>query len=58
MRDKLIKFIATCNCKEVRRKWIIEMSQMEEIECSESQCDSCLIASECIPTMDSIQEYK
>ena len=52
MRQKLIKLIASCNNKEVRRKWIIEMSTMDEIECSEGQCTSCLIADECISTME------
>ena len=36
MRDRLIKLIASCNSKKVRRKWIIEMSNMNDIECSES----------------------
>lgn len=54
MRQKLIKLIASCNNKEVRRKWIIEMSTMNEIECSEGQCTSCLIADECISTMENI----
>ena len=35
MRQKLIKLIASCKNKEVRRKWIIEMSTMDEIDCSE-----------------------
>ena len=51
MREHLIKLIATCNNKEVRRKWIIELSNMEDIECSESQCDGCDIKEECIDTL-------
>lgn len=51
MREKLIKLIATCNNKDVRRNWIIEMSNMEDIECSESQCDGCIIREECLATL-------
>ena len=51
MRDRLIKLIASCNSKKVRRKWIIEMSNMNDIECSESQCDGCIIQKECLDTL-------
>lgn len=51
MREHLINLIATCNNKEVRRKWIIELSNMEDIECSESQCDGCIIRCECLDTL-------
>lgn len=51
MREKLIKLIATCNNKDVRRNWIIEMSNMEEVECSESMCDSCIIRDECLEVL-------
>lgn len=50
MREHLIKLIATCNNKEVRRKWIIELSN-SDIECSESQCDGCIIREECLDTL-------
>lgn len=50
-RERLIRLIATCNNKDVRRNWIIEMSNMEDIECSESMCDSCDIREECIATL-------
>lgn len=55
MKQKLIKLIASCNNEQVRRNWIIEMSNMEDIECSEGECYSCLIANECISTMESIE---
>ena len=48
MREKLIQIIARCNSKEVRQKWIMEMSDNTDIECSESQCTGCLIAEDCI----------
>lgn len=50
MREHLINLIATCNNKEVRRKWIIELSN-SDIECSESQCDGCIIRNECLDTL-------
>lgn len=50
MREHLIRLIATCNNKDVRRNWIIELSN-SDIECSESQCDGCIIREECIDTL-------
>ena len=52
MRQKLINTIASCNNKQVRRQWIIELSNMEDIECTESQCTSCIIADECASAME------
>ncbi|MEG1494684.1 MAG: hypothetical protein RR406_00070 [Bacilli bacterium] len=51
-RDRLIDLIAACTDKDTKRQWIIQMSNMNDIECSESQCDNCLIAKDCIATME------
>ncbi len=49
-RERLINLIHACNDKAVKKQWIIELSNTD-IECSESQCDSCPIAVECIDTL-------
>lgn len=52
MKEKLINIIARCNDPKVKRDWIIEMSNKTNIECSESECDGCIIATECIETFN------
>lgn len=48
MREKLINIIARCNSQEVREKWIIQMATETDVECSESQCDGCIIQQDCL----------
>lgn len=57
-RERLINLIHACNDKAVKKQWIIELSNMNNIECSESQCDSCPIAVDCISTLQDGYEYK
>ena len=54
-REKLINIIAMCGNKDVRRNWIIELSE-SEIECTESQCEGCPIACECIEILSEKKE--
>lgn len=53
-RENLINIIARCNHKDTRLKWIEELSLTTDIECSESQCDNCIIAEECIEVNEKI----
>lgn len=57
-RERLINLIHACNDKAVKKQWIIELSNTD-IECSESQCDSCPIAVECIDILmpKELKEY-
>lgn len=50
-RERLINLIHACNDERVRADWIIELSNMDDIECSESQCDSCPIAIDCLDVL-------
>lgn len=50
-RENLISIIDRCNCNKTKAKWIIELSHTE-IECTESQCTSCLIAIDCNNVLD------
>lgn len=47
-RENLINIIARCNSKQIKQQWIQELSLATNIECAENQCDSCLIAQDCI----------
>lgn len=49
-RENLINIISRCNSKEYKTKWIHEMVSLTDIECTESECDSCPILEDCLET--------
>ncbi|MGL4878024.1 hypothetical protein [Paraclostridium dentum] len=50
-KTNMINIIANCNDSAIKTKWIQELAHKTDIECMESECDSCLIAIECIETL-------
>ena len=47
MREKLINIIAKCSDEYYRHKWIIEMGEDTDIECTEAQCTTCPLEKDC-----------
>ena len=51
-KQNLINIISRCNSKQVRQQWIHELVSKTNIECTENECDSCLILQDCLETYD------
>lgn len=50
-RENLINIINRCNNEAIKKQWILELASLTDVECSESQCQSCLIAKDCLDTL-------
>lgn len=53
-KANLISMISNCTDKTIKSKWILELANKSNIECSESECTGCLIEEDCLTTLSNI----